>query len=134
VGTQYATPSDLVTTGAINATALVNVSTADQNAACVAASEKADSYLRTRYPLPLASFGTDVVMHVAWMAVYLLMTGRGYNPMAGADDQLRMRYDDAVAWFEGVAKQNINPDVTANFPPGPQYQLPVVSSQPPRGW
>ena len=134
MGTQYVSPADLTATGAINSVALVNVPLPEQTAACTAASEKADSYLRTRYPLPLTSFGQDIVLHCAWIAVYLLMTGRGYSPLQGADDQLQIRYEDAVRWFEGVAKQNVNPDVTFTSPGPPTYQLPQIASQPPRGW
>jgi phage gp36-like protein len=135
MGSQYCTPADL-TTYAINPAALVNISNGEQVAACQAASEKADSYMRGRYALPLSSWGSDVTMHTAYIAVYLLMSARGYNPSAGADETFRLRYEDAVAWFEGIQRQAVHPDVVpAVAQPGdPIHDLPRVITSPQRGW
>lgn len=135
MGSQYCTPADL-TTYAINSAALVNILTAEQTAACQAASEKADSYLRGRYALPLSSWGSDITIHTAYIAVYLLMSARGYNPSAGADETIRIRYEDAVAWFEGIQRQAVHPDVApAVAQPGdPVHDLPQVITSPQRGW
>ena len=131
----YCQPSDL-TTYAINPIALTGVSPGEQTGACIAASEKADSYMRGRYALPLLAWGQDIVIHTAYIAVYLLMTSRGYNPSAGADDLIRLRYEDAVHWFEGIQRQSVHPDVTpAVAQPGdPVHDLPQVITSPQRGW
>lgn len=146
MASQYCTPSDLIAVG-INPLALQGISNAQQVAACIAASEKADSYLRGRYPLPLLTFGQDVVMHTAFIAVYLLLGQRGYNPSAGADNLIRERYYEAVGypdrpgsgWFPGVQRQAIHPDVTFATPNPPNFSLPSVrtggpSAAPQRGW
>ena len=135
MSSQYCQPSDLTTIG-INPIAFVNITTPQQVAACVAASERADSYLRGRYALPLLSWGQDVVMMTAYIAVYLLMSARGYNPSSGADNTIRERYEDAIKWFEGIQRQAVHPDVTpAVAQPGdPVHDLPQVQSSPQRGW
>jgi len=135
VGSQYCQPADLVAIG-INPQALIGVSTAQQTAACQAASERADSYMRGRYALPLLSWGQDVTMMTAYIAVFLVMSARGYNPSAGADDLIRQRYEDAIAWFEGIQRQSVHPDVTPSVPqPGdPNHDLPQVQTSPQRGW
>lgn len=146
MGTQYCQPSDLTAVG-INPLALINVSNAEQVAACIAASTKADSYLRGRYPLPLLSFDQDIVLHTAYIAVYLLMSARGYNPSAGADDLIRERYFEAIGypdrpgsgWFPGVQRQAIHPNVTFSNPNPPNFSLPAVrtggpTAAPVRGW
>lgn len=140
---QYCQPSDL-TLYAINPLALVNVTTLEQTAACIAASETADSHMRGRYQLPLLTWGIDVTMHVAYIAVYLLMSARGYNPSAGADDTIQRRYYESVGfpdrpgsgWFPGIQRQAIHPDVTPSIAPGVDavHDMPQVASDPPRGW
>ena len=133
MGSQYCNPSDLTTYG-INPIALSDVSLPEQTAACVAASERADSYMRGRYSLPLLSWGQDVTMMTAYVAVYMLMSARGYNPSAGADDMIRVRYEDAIKWFEGIQRQNTHPDVTPSVALGQNAgpDLPQVRTSPQR--
>lgn len=135
MGSQYCFPPDLTTTG-VNPTALQNLLLAQQNAACIQASEIADSYMRGRYQLPLLAWGTDLTYRVAIIAVYLLLQARGMNPAAGADDRIRLNYEDSIRWLEGVQRQSVHPNVTPSVPqPGdPVHDLPQVHTQPMRGW
>lgn len=138
----YCTPSDLA--NYLPAAALQTTTNAQQTQACADASETADSYLRGRYALPLAAFGSDIKMHTAWIACYLLMAMRGFSQRAGADDRIIERYYAAVGdpkipgsgWFPGVQRQAIHPDVTPATPePGDAiHDLPQVMSAQPRGW
>jgi hypothetical protein len=138
---QYCTPSD-VTTYALPATALATVSSGEQTAACVAASEEADSFLRGRFQLPLASWGQDVVRYTAYIAAYLMMSKRGFQPLGGADAMIRENYYRAVGypdrpgtgWFPQIQRQSIHPDVVEGGVSAPKYQLPQVYSAPKRGW
>ena len=132
---QYCSPSDLTTTG-INALAFQDVPVPDQTDGCQKASDLADSYMRGRYALPLVAWGADITYRTAQIAVFLILSGRGYNPSAGADSTIRQNYEDAIAWFEGVQRQAVHPDVTpAVAQPGdPVHDLPQVRSQPQRGW
>jgi phage gp36-like protein len=137
-GLPYCQPADLALY-ALNPLALANVPYASQLAACAAASEKADSYMRGRYSLPMVAVGTDVVMHTAFLAGKILLSTRGYNPAAGADDRIEKQWDDAVRWFEGIQRQSVHPDVTpSGSSPGgsgnPAFDLPQVITQPQRGW
>jgi phage gp36-like protein len=133
VGTQYVTAAEL--RSYVNAAAIVDIEEQDVTRACIAASEKADSYFRGRYPLPFTAYGEDVKMHVAWIAVYIALRQRGYNPAQdGTADPIRQQFDDAVMWLEGVQRQSIHPDVTYNSPSPPNYQLPTVRSAQARGW
>lgn len=139
---QYVTPADLP--NYIAAAALTPIPVGTQTQACIDASEEADSYLRGRYALPLASWGTDLRKYVGWIAIYLLFTGRGFSPQAGADRQITERYYKAVGWpdkpgsgwFPGVQRQAIHPDVVpAQAQPGdPVHDVPQVITSPQRGW
>lgn len=137
MASQYCQPSDLVATG-INPVALQDIPMSQQTASCQQASEMADSYMRGRYALPLSAWGQDVVIRTAHIAIYLLMTARGYDGSAGggADNLIRLNFEDAIRWFEGIQRQNVHPDVTpAVAQPGdPVHDLPQVITNQPRMW
>jgi phage gp36-like protein len=107
-GTQYAQPADLANLGLVGA-ALATVTTTTQNAALLAASSVADSYLQSKYDLPLKQWGQDLVRAVAIIAAYDIMTSRGYNPMAGSDTNIRQRYLDTLAWLQEVSQGKQTP-------------------------
>lgn len=139
---QYIVPSDL-TLYAINSFAIQQIPQTDQVNACIAASEVADSYLRGRYPLPLLAWGADIKMHVAYIAVYYLMSARGFNPnQSGGDEIIKDRYYESVGypdkpgsgWFPMVQRQAIHPDVTVSTPTIPKYQFPAITTGRARGW
>jgi len=134
MASQYCQPSDLLT--AINPLALQDVSIAEQTSACQQASEIADSYMRGRYALPLAAWGRDITYRVAIVAVYLLLSARGYDPGAGADSRIRANYEDAILWFEGIQRQSVHPDVTpaVGQPGDPIHDVPQVFTSQQRGW
>lgn len=139
---QYCDPSDLPKY--LNAAALATTTPEAQLQACIDASNEADAFLRGRYSLPLSAWDTNVRKYTAWIACYLLLTGRGYAMMAGSDKQITDRYYMAVGdpskpgsgWFPGVQRQAIHPDVTPAQPsPGdPVYDLPQVRTSQQRGW
>ena len=133
MGTQYVTPAQLPMYG-LNPFAIQKVSLDEQNAACIAASATADSYFRGRYPLPFLTFDVDIVMRVAHVATWLLLSSRGRNPEAGYDDQIDERYNQAIAWFGCVQRQAAHPNVTVSQSNTPRYSFPAVISGPTRGW
>jgi hypothetical protein len=118
---------------------------AQQQQACLDATEEADSYLRGRYALPLSAWGNDLVRYTAYIAVYLLLTGPiGLAPQAGADANVTTNYYRAVGWpdrpgtgwFVGIQRQAIHPDVTpAVAQPGDAvHDVPQVFTSQQRGW
>ena len=132
--TQYATRDDLVTFGGMNAVAIQNIDDAVVNAALDAASETADGYMRGRFSLPLLAWDQGIKTHTAYIAAYNIITQRGMNPGAGADVTFRMRYEDAVRWFEGVQRQAVHPQVTETPVPAPRYEFPQIQTSAKRGW
>lgn len=101
--TQYADQTDLTTIG-LTAGALTNFTSPQLDGALMRASAVADSYLQSRYDLPLSSWGKDLARCVAIIAAYDLLSVRGYNPNAAADVNWRQRYLDQLAWLEQVSK------------------------------
>ena len=126
--------------------ATLNLATlAQQDQACVDATEEADSYLRGRYALPLTAWGNDVVRYTAYIACYLLMSGPiGWAPEAGSDSNITTNYYRAVGWpdrpgtgwFVGVQRQSIQPDVTPSVaqPGDAVHDVPQVFTSQQRGW
>jgi uncharacterized protein DUF1320 len=139
---QYCQPSDLQ--NAINPLALVSITNAQQVQACIDASNEADNYMRGRYNLPLLTpFDTGIIRHTAFIAVYLLMSARGFNPSMGADATIEANYHKAVGdprypgtgYFPGIQRQIIHPAVIETTPTmGSPTQMPQVSTSPQRGW
>lgn len=145
---QYCTPNDLVTYG-INPLALQGISNGEQVAACISASSEADGYLVDRYPPPYGTpYPTVLVMYVSYIAVYRLMTQRGYNPSAGADSRIAENYWAATfnpqtgvhGWLARVKRQEISiPDLVYTAAAYPNYAMPSVQTGGPtanriRGW
>ena len=145
---QYCQPSD-ITTYAIPATAIpASVTVAQQIAACVAASQEVDNYIGGRYPLPLApnfnngtSYDPALVRHTAYIAAFILMSNRGFQPNAGADALISENYWKAVGYpdrpgsgfFPNVRRQNIDLNVSPTAVTPPKFNLPQVWTKRPRG-
>src|SRR5260221_10090650 len=75
---------------------LTLATTAQQDQACLDATQEMDSYFRGRYSLPLLAGGSDVRRFTAWIACYILVQLIGHAPQAGSDQQLTERYYKAV--------------------------------------
>lgn len=133
----YATRDELANLG-VTAQALADVSDEAQDAALVAASELADSYLGSRFELPLTAWSSDIKRHVCAIASWDLLAGtRGFSPEAGSNVTVRMRYEDAIKWFEQVSKNQVTPAgvVDSSAPAstrGPASAF--ATSAPKRGW
>lgn len=111
-GTQYASQTDLAQLG-LAPGALQNVTGTVQDAALLAASALADSYLESRYKLPLTSWGKDLSRIVCFIAAYDILTSRGYSPQS-PDDHIRQRYIDALAWLQEVSRGTQSPSQIAD--------------------
>jgi phage gp36-like protein len=145
---QYCTPTDL-TLYAINANALQAIPLGNQTAACIQASSEADGYLTDRYPPPYgAPYPTALVLYTAYIAVFRLLSARGYQPDAGADSRIAENYYAAtynphtgvLGWLARVKRQEISiPDLNYARPLYPAFSLPAVRTGGPtaarvRGW
>lgn len=100
----------------------------------VSASGKASSYLAKQYTFPLVSWGDDVREAVVAIAVYTLMSRRGFNPANPGDQAIVKRYDDAIRWLEGVAKGLVEPSDIVDATPTEDAGGPLVASDEPLGW
>ena len=123
--TQYATQTNLAQLGLIGGV-LTSISGTIQDAALVAASAIADSYLQSRYDLPLTNWGQDLVRVVCQIAAYDLLTSKGFNPATGPDENIRQRYLDALAWLQEVSQGKQTPAYVVDSSTG-SGSLPPVS-------
>ncbi len=129
----YATLADLTTYGLVSS-ALTTVDSATKQAALDAASARVDGYFRSRYVLPLTSWGEDVKEAVVAIAVWILMVRRGFMPSAGLDNTIRERYLDAVQWLNRVGRQEVQPNVSPTSAENEASAAPRVLTHPQRGW
>ena len=105
----YAKKSDLL----LPSEALEELQDPDITRALTSASAEANSYLATRWTLPLVPperdeddlpiWPADLVNAVAQMATYRAMLLRGYAPVAGQNDTIYQGYKDAKAFLKDVA-------------------------------
>lgn len=131
----YASPADLVAY-ALPPQAVAAIPTSVQQTELDAASETANDYIRGRGQLPLQTpYPQSLVKMVCYIAAWNLMSTRGFSP-SGADKQIQLRYAEAIEWLKGVQRQAIHPALVFSQPPAqdPEYGLPQVRSDPPRGW
>ena len=132
--TAYAALSDLYVV--MSLATMGSLSVARQQSILDARNDFADDFLRARYKLPAqAPFLASLVQNICKLAAYDCARVRGYNPAAGADVILEKDKLDALAWFDGVARQRIHPNIieaTGGTDPG--YAAPLVVSRPLQGW
>jgi phage gp36-like protein len=132
----YAQVSDFSAFG-INENAIRGYDPTKVAKALAAASRDIDGYLDTQFTLPLLTWGDDIKRCCCVLAAWDIVSGRGYNPEAGADKNIKDRYDDRLKWLDKVSKGTVIPRVTDSTPGGTigrpgARPLMVSSSQ--RGW
>lgn len=133
----YATTTDLTRFGLPSA-ALTGISSTTQEEAISAASNFADSYLRSRYDVPLTAYGDDLSQCVCALAAETLLTSRGLDPSRANGDVIITRADNARSWLRDVSagRAAVSGGVTT---PGPSPQArastaPTTRSTSERGW
>ena len=116
-----------------------NTNIPDENIALalVNASETADSYLSSKYTLPLKSWGSDLSQKVSHIAEYDLATSLGLN--AESNDYLILKdlRDNAIRWLTDTAKGLIKPNIVDSATAtntGSDLQKVVWYSSELRGW
>ena len=131
--TRYAEIADRDRLG-ITGAALAGIASATVEAALDAASAMADGYLRDRYTLPLTAWSDDLRAAVCALADWSLLATRGFDPARGADDVLRLRYEDAMRWLRDVSSGRANLASATDATPSEDEGLPIMVSNRSRGW
>jgi phage gp36-like protein len=133
MATQYATRENLEQL-ALAAAAFSGVSDDDVDAALIAASSEADSYLASRYgdSLPLATWPLSLRQNICKLAAWNLMCAIGFQPGDNSHVAIQINYDAAVKWFTGVSMGRISLAI-ADTSPRHGYS-PYVSSDDDRGF
>jgi phage gp36-like protein len=107
----YCTSAELSQYG-IRSEALRGFTDSELQAAIGAASDVIDSYLRSRFLLPLTAWGSGIRRLCAKIAVYDLMVVRGFNASRAGDEQIQAQYDDAMQALRDFSNEKATPDVT----------------------
>lgn len=129
---QYATLAELYIYGAPSV-AFGTITTDALTVALTSASSIVDSFIRSRYALPLTVWGSDLKQATCKIAAYEVLSVRGYNPAAGSDVNILNRHIEAMSWLKGVSRGEIHLDVTPALATASQGSGVVVSNSR-RGW
>ena len=117
----------------VHGTLLTNVPTATQDQHLLNASRVADSYIGSRYVLPLTGWGDDLRAAVCALAEYTIGGSKAFAA-DGGKTALRQRYDDAIAWLVKVRDGAVIPSGLADSSTSSHSAGMTVYSDPPRGW
>ncbi len=129
----YASLDDFRSCG-LPAPALANLEIPQVTAALLRASRIADTFIRDAYPLPLrCPFDPALTLWVCWIAAYMLLSTRGFNPnQAGFDQVVVMNYREAIDSLKRVANHQQS---LALAPSGASDTgEPIVGTNPSRGF
>lgn len=100
MATQYASAAFFAET--VHSSLAMGKTTAQLNAALVTASRLADSYLKTRYTVPLTAWDDDLSRAVCDVAAYDIAGSKAHG-VDGGKTLIRVRYDDAIRWLKDVS-------------------------------
>ena len=109
--TAYAVLTDLTTFGLMSST-LSTLDNSTQQAHLDAACDLADSYLGSKFKLPLTAWGKALTQKVCELAAYTAVSIRGFDPEDPGDKTIYIRGQAAIAWFTGITEGDITPVVT----------------------
>src|SRR5687767_13858461 len=95
-----------------------------------AAAGTIDSYLRGRYRLPLvAPYPPEVIDAECKLAAYSFISNRGFDPEQGANQNIVLRYKDAMGWLKMLSEGKVNLAVEADQTATRAEGGPIVSSR-----
>jgi phage gp36-like protein len=95
-----------------------------------AAQGQINSYLRGRYRLPLvAPYPAEVIDVECKLAAYSFISIRGFDPEAGANQNVVLRYKDARDWLKALSEGKVSLDVDADQTPARAEGGPIVASR-----
>lgn len=101
----------------------------EKNYALVSASSLADDYLARRYCLPLKHWSFDLKQAVCYIASYILLKRKGFNPEQ-YDANWVNDYNRAVIWLDDVGNRKLHPAGIFDHKPVPN----ASNTTDPRGW
>lgn len=106
-----------------------------RDAARESSSREADTYL-TRWgtPIPQASVSSHLKTQVRAIAIYRLLSDRGFDPELRQNAIVVQNFQDAIRWLEKCAAGRVNPLVGPDATPSVEEAAPTVTSDEPRGW
>jgi phage gp36-like protein len=95
-----------------------------------AAQGQIDSHLRGRYLLPLDDpYPAEVIETECALAAYLFHSNRGFDPEAGANQNVVLRYKNAMTWLRDLAAGKVNLAVEADSSDDTAEGGPIVVSR-----
>jgi phage gp36-like protein len=122
--TQYAQPEDLQNVGALPSF-MQSVTSDQMDEALVNASSMMDEAFASQFMLPLVVdpdnvppiiIPGSVVQYCCWIAIFILITARGYDPEDPVQATFETRMKMSQAWLDRVGDGTRRPQVTDSSP------------------
>jgi len=129
---QYVTAAEYKVLG-LPADALEEVTDAELDTHLQAVSGMIDSYLESRYTLPLTNTPDALKRCCSCLASWHILLWRGYNPET-FDTGYKEAHDACIAWLEGVRDGRNSVPGAEDQTPTVDEGAPIVSSADLRGW
>ena len=130
---QYATADELKQLG-LPPEALEDVDDADIDAQLQASAGTMDSYLSSRYALPIASpYPSGLKRCNVDIAVFHILMRRGFNPEE-YDENYKLLHDSCMEWLKNVRDGKLNIPDLIDSTPNKSEAAPAFSSNALRGW
>lgn len=105
---QYAQPGDLQNLGMLGQF-YQTLTAAQVTEALQSASGLIDDALPSGYTLPLVQWPYSFVQYSCWMAAYILIQARGYNPQNPAELTFETRWKWSQLWLDKLRKNGMRP-------------------------
>lgn len=96
--------------------ALSTLSTDVQQRHLDAASGFVDSYLNSRFVLPLTKWGAEITQKVIEIAQWKMLSKRGFDPDDPGDREIKDCYDQAIIWLDFIRDGTVTPLVVDSNP------------------
>jgi phage gp36-like protein len=136
----YATPTDLQNVGGTPAF-VQSLTAAQMQEAIQNASALIDAYLGSYLVLPLIQIDPSITQKCCEIAIWYLITARGYNPQKTAEAMFEKRFEQALAFLKDCANNKARPagvkdsspsaqPGAAALPAGPQTVNPQTGTTP----
>ena len=136
---QYATAAEFDVYGILPLARPASIDSTKINAALIAASGRADSYLKSRFQTPITSWGVDLTQVVCAIAAFeLISTTLLFNPESNENKTMTARFDSAIRWLEQVSAGRATPtnivDSDPSAAPGGPASAARAFGNTRRGW
>lgn len=92
--------------GRVNPKLIEDVEDTELQTAIDDAESTFNSYIQTKYTLPLSNVTNDTKRHICNLAVWYVVGYRGFNPDSPNDQLFKSLYEQSILWIKEASREN----------------------------